>query len=663
MGPDHLPDGSGSDRNSDDAWLEAWLGASWRRWRLWVAARGLAIGVGLAGVTTALLEGEVPTAGLVAGVLGVLGTCLTLMGAEDLRDIRFLLAATERAHPDLRNALVAWEETRTRVPPRVRIRLAAHARHVLGAGGVVRPGSRGGWAAVLGFLALGVVAALIAVPARRAPAEVRRVQEMAAADAAGVTLRWTVAVLPPRYTGRQAFRVEQPSSLEVLAGSRLEVTFTGWPRDAKARLGDMPLELRGAPAAIVANLTAVESDVLLVEDTGGAVRAAVTLVVVPDDAPGVRVTAPGADLRRASASGTVEIRLAARDDIGLRDLRLRFTRVSGSGESFTFEDGEWPVRVRRLSPTEWAGDYTLDLATLGLGPGDTVAYRAVAHDARPGPEGASESEQFLIEIARPGAVAAGDFSLPDPEERFALSQRMVIQLTERLLERQARMSTEEFRQESQVLAIAQRRVRAEFVFMLGGEVEDEFEEAAHSHEVEAGRLDNRGQNDLTVAVREMSQAETRLTDARVRDALTFEYRALQALQAAFGKARYFMRTLPAPVQIDTGRRLQGDREQASSSRWELLTPVTRRAAGLALLQQLEAPGVSLGRLLPELVALDRADAAWVAEVRRAAEDGPERVARVLRARLLPGSPRWMPLPLPRGEREAATARDGTARTP
>ncbi len=290
--------------------------------------------------------------------------------------------------------------------------------------------------------------------------------------------------------------------------------------------------------------------------------------------------------------------------------------------------------------TDWTGSYALDLARLGLGPGDSVVYHAVAHDARTGPEGAAESERFLIEIARPGAVAAGDFSLPEPEEKFALSQRMVIQLTERLLERRPRISAEQFRDESQGLAIAQRRVRAEFVFMLGGEVEDEFEEAAHSHEVEAGRLDNRGQGDLTDAVRHMSQAETRLTAADVREALPYEYRALSALQAAFGKARYFMRTLPATVQIDPGRRLQGDRARAASSRWAVVPlPEAHRAAALDVLGRLEVPGTSVASVLPALVALDRSDAAWVAQVQAAAgDDGVAGITHALRARLLAAQP-------------------------
>jgi hypothetical protein len=236
---------------------------------------------------------------------------------------------------------------------------------------------------------------------------------------------------------------------------------------------------------------------------------------------------------------------------------------------------------------------------------------------------------------------------------------MVIQLTERLLERRPRLTADDYRQEAQAIAIAQRRVRAEFVFMLGGEVEDEFEEAAHSHEVEAGRLDNRGQGDLSEAVRQMAQAETRLTAADLREALPYEYRALAALQAAFGKARYFMRTLPVAVQIDAARRLQGDRATAASARWER-TPIQdgQRAAAAEVLRGLDAARsgdrAAAAALLPALIALDRGNADWVALAQRVLDaGGTTAVARALRTRLLAGSPAWWPVPLPRTDVEAS----------
>ncbi len=53
-------------------------------------------------------------------------------------------------------------------------------------------------------------------------------------------------------------------------------------------------------------------------------------------------------------------------------------------------------------------------------------------------------------------------------------------------------------------------VKAEFVFMTGGEVEDEVAEAEAGHELAEGRGENQSQVDLLAAIREMSRAEARL---------------------------------------------------------------------------------------------------------------------------------------------------------
>jgi len=270
-------------------------------------------------------------------------------------------------------------------------------------------------------------------------------------------------------------------------------------------------------------------------------------------------------------------------------------------------------------------------------------------------------------------LAGGDFSLPEPEQRYALSQRMIIQLTERLLERRTRMNPAEYTREAQGLAVQQRRVRAEFVFLMGGEVVDEVEEAAHSHEVEAGRLDNSGQQELLEAVRQMAQAEQQLTDADLGEALPYEYRALNALQAAFGKARYFMRTLPTKVAIDVTRRGTGDLGLADPSAWQR-APLPPNALGRArqALTRLATltPASDMNAVTTvadELIALD-ADTEWLGVIQSLADAFARRrspevkataideAADTLRARLLQASPALVALPLPRGADEAGLAR-------
>ena len=76
---------------------------------------------------------------------------------------------------------------------------------------------------------------------------------------------------------------------------------------------------------------------------------------------------------------------------------------------------------------------------------------------------------------------------------------MLIVKTERLHRRRASMPAADSTEAALNLAVEQRMIRAEFVFMLGGEVEDEEVEAEQSTELQAGRLQNRGQRDLRAA--------------------------------------------------------------------------------------------------------------------------------------------------------------------
>ena len=68
---------------------------------------------------------------------------------------------------------------------------------------------------------------------------------------------------------------------------------------------------------------------------GARVRRFIPVTMIPDHAPTVRVEDPGHDLVVADANRTIAIRAAASDDIGLRSLEIRYTKVSGSGEQFT----------------------------------------------------------------------------------------------------------------------------------------------------------------------------------------------------------------------------------------------------------------------------------------------------------------------------------------
>jgi hypothetical protein len=195
-----------------------------------------------------------------------------------------------------------------------------------------------------------------------------------------------------------------------------------------------------------------------------------------------------------------------------------------------------------------------------------IVYRGVATDARPGAVPA-ESDSYIVEIAGPGTLAAEGFAADDEMDRYGTSQQMVIVKTERLIARAASLAPEERDREALTLAAEQRRVRAEFVFMLGGEQPEDIDETAiddaHEHDtageddVLAGRLANRGRIDLVRAIRSMSRAAAFLVGAQLDSALVLERAALASLQRAFARTRYILRALTERERIDLSRRLTG----------------------------------------------------------------------------------------------------------
>ena len=322
------------------------------------------------------------------------------------------------------------------------------------------------------------------------------------------------------------------------------------------------------------------------------------------------LTSPGRDLFFSTVPASVPVAITAEDDLALGSVELRYTAVSGSGERFTFVERTVPVTLTRATARTWSASGTWSLAQLELAPGDLVVYRAIATDRRPGAPPV-ESESYVIEVVTPGAIAAEGFAADDQRDRYAASQQMVILKTERLLARRASLPPDSLSQESRMLSAEQRQVRAEFVFMMGGEVEDLAAEAAGTLELNevaeaeaegdllAGRLQNQGRVDMMRAIRAMSRASAALTDANLDQALRDERVALDNLMRAFARSRFILRALTQRERIDLDRRLSGSLNRTSG----LSGPVAEGAP----------PGevAGLRRLLAELAALSSGDSAAV----------------------------------------------------
>jgi hypothetical protein len=370
-----------------------------------------------------------------------------------------------------------------------------------------------------------------------------------------------VVAIPPGYSGRPRETFLNPDRISVLAGSRVRLTI-------KADAAVVALETIAnrqqavrAGSDFIAEAVVTSDGFLAVipssEDGRAGARRLIGVTALPDRAPEVRLTEPGKDMfLRDAATAPLSVRLQAEDDIGLRSVKLAYTKVAGAGESFTFTEGEAPVTVTRTNERQWTASGVLPLDTMNLDLGDMVVYRAVALDSRPGSLPV-ESDAFIIEIVSAGDAMAEGFSIDDRQDKYALSQQMVIIKTERLLAKAASLSKEAMLEEALNIAAEQRSVRAEIVFMMGGEFEDEAVEAEHEHEIAEGRTDNSGRADLGRATRAMSRAAAQLTDVDLKTALVSERTALAAMQRALSRRRFILRTLTQRGQIDDTRRLQG----------------------------------------------------------------------------------------------------------
>jgi hypothetical protein len=567
------------------------IAAAVRRGRLVAVFEAVAWGAAASAVSP-------PAGGFVAAAVAVWRWRATKRAA--------VVRALERACPDSRNLFVTSDEIaagRLATSPSARARVFAAAAAIAKRLDVrtIFPLARAQRAAVLA----GVVWTLVlTAPLWRGPLSRARSAALSPGPSSGTTasppqIHVSVTIHPPSYTGVAPSTIADPPQILVVENSEVSLAIeSAGNRVAVERDGSSHSPARGADGRFVDRAQATKTGYLLVTAEDGA-RRLMPVVVSPDALPAVRVTAPGRDLIFAGGNARIVFDATATDDYGLRSLSLRYTKVSGSGENFAFEEGEIPLELTRTNARDWKGRASRSLGDLALNDGDMLVYRAVAADLRPG-DGSANSDAFFIEISKLGVAAGDAFTLPEEETRYALSQQMLIVKTERLHQQRGSLAQSELIEQALNLAAEQRMIRAELVFMLGGAIEDEEVEAAQSTELQEGRLQNSGQRDLRAATVAMSQAEKLLTGASTAEALLAERAAVVALQRAFSRGRYILRALATRSQLDLARRLTGNLSAARD--WRRVVPdvpANRRAAllqdllrGIAELSRCQTPCLS-----------------------------------------------------------------------
>jgi hypothetical protein len=518
----------------------------------------------------------------------------------------------EAASPECRNVVITAAELLRhpdRATPRMRARVFrdAEARSagipVARAAGLSRPA----WILVASIALSAGTSGLFAPVASRLG---RATPTPPAAGTTSAPEAFTVIarIEPPAYTGLAAQDVTNPDRIEAVEGTVLRVTVRP-AGDWRIRFGAAAMESTRSATETSARTVLSESSYLAIDASPGAKTAARKLIAVsvtPDRAPVVRIERPGKDLVFPNARGSVAVSAAANDDFGLQSLELRYTKVSGSGEQFEFQEGTLPLAVTTESGRSWKAQAEIALSPLELDPGDVVVYRAVARDRRTGDEGLATSDTYFIEIAAPGQVALEGFALPPDRERYALSQQMILLKLQRLQAREAGLPRPRLEEETGNIAAEQRAVRANFVFLMGGTVEDEEVEAQQSHEIQEGRLENTARKEISTAIQYMTRVEQALAAVSTGQAIPPARAAVDALQRAFGRNRYILRMLSTRSRIDPSRRLSGELSGASDWPRDVeaasLDGETREARAL-LAQLVEVAGaIADGRAL-DLTAL------------------------------------------------------------
>jgi hypothetical protein len=419
-------------------------------------------------------------------------------------------------------------------------------------------------------------------------------------------------VTPPNYSRLPADTIENPTSVSALVGS--SVQFVGaWSADVTMPRQPTALRLSGRTERIV------------------------VLEPRADSAPAVVLELPVRDTVLPTAAGVLTLSASARDDFGVATGWFEMIVSSGGeGETFNARSAVFG-RVAAAQALQLQLNAVLRLDTLGLKPGDVVHLRAVARDANPARDaepGSSETRTLRVFRRGEGDSVAVEAAPPPEVGRSELSQRMLINMTEKLVADMRRLSRNDVTREASNIAREQARLRRRvgaiiFTRLTGDEPEPDdtagididtlppgeallkaasaatnIPEHMHSEEEQGGDGTVIGINaPLLEAFNAMWEAERRLGVVEPRQALPHMRAALAAIQRARAAERLYLRGQPPKIVIDLARvRLSGKRDAIDPT---LRTPrasaiaalAARRERFYAALDRLEAePGAAIDSL-------------------------------------------------------------------
>ena len=333
-----------------------------------------------------------------------------------------------------------------------------------------------------------------------------------------------------------------------------------------------------------------------------------SLSVITDTPPGFRFSSPTQFRNRITETvRSLPVRVEISDDYGVTSAEIRATLARGAGESVRFRERTLPFdKTEGLGTASVQAGVTLDADNLEMEPGDELYFYLYATDNHPDTQsGRSPTYMFVYEdTTRRQGFAAGGIVVDLMPEDFR-SQRQIIIDTENLIEEKERISEERFQQRSRRIGQDQAMLRLQFGHYLGlehesnesggysaGAVSDDHDhdsedhqdlnsDPSHTHDdldedglqQELSRsaaviphdfYHNHGSAEMNTlfadsprmllqqSLQAMWEAARYLQTDRPEEALPYEYKALELLQAAQQAERRYVRRagyegIPIPV--------------------------------------------------------------------------------------------------------------------
>jgi hypothetical protein len=477
-----------------------------------------------------------------------------------------------------------------------------------------------------------------------------------------------VQVTPPAYSRERSTRLDDPSSVAALVGSRISISGDGAADGVTGDAGGMTLRIADGRRGWTTSLTMPAKPAALTLRDRGYERI-IVLEPRPDNPPRIVLTSPERDSILRVPQLVLRLSATATDDVGLSGAYFEYLISSGSGEIFSARTITTPV-VQFNSSRRGSIDATLDLSTLRLSQGDVVSIRAITRDVNTltGP-GLATSDTRTYRIARADEYdsVAVDPAGPLPVDSSAMSQRMLILMTEKLVREQKGLTRQELVRRSTEIGDLEDRIRKRVHEILfeqeGGEEADAgaaAPEAAetmpeeHAHSEEAVPMHNR---DLLEAYNALWEAVRSLQIAEPEPALPPMRVALKALDRARLANRMYLRGLPPKIVVDLARVRMTGKEKGSGNVRTPLTPadsarvrIERRfEEAIGMIEARPADAIRAFTLVQvEALSSSPSFASALGEAIDAMKKGRDATAALLRARRLlsgnpvsqPGLPAW-----------------------